>query len=132
MSFYPFFIECSLSERNETFRRKFKNLAFGIGGLIFSRGNSHYLSMGNEEFLIPNVYNEKDKIDLSILLKPDDEFNEFGKQIYHQQRIGGTKKIDKLRIISDNILKKPNESREINVCVLLIVILKVNSSIKNF
>lgn len=131
MSFYPFFIECSLTERNETFKRKFKNLAFGIGGLIYSRGNSHYLSFGNEEFLVPTVYNEKDKIRLTSLLKPNDEFNEFATQIYQQQQRSGTmKKMDKLKIISDNVLGKYDDVKKfqkIHVCILLIVLLNLTN-----
>lgn len=49
MTFYPFFMECSLKEKNKVFSRQLKNLSFGIGGLIFSRGHSKFLVVGDDE-----------------------------------------------------------------------------------
>lgn len=131
MIFNAFFIKCSQSESNEIVKRKLKNLTFGIGGLIFTRGNVQYLSIGNGEFRIPDMYTEKDKLLLMTLLQPDTIFDEIARKIYHQQQIG-TKKSEKIRIIIDKILNlnniSINKAKDMYVCIFLAILLKLIDS----
>lgn len=130
MIFNPFFIKCSLSEPNDAFRRQLKNLAFGKGGLVFTRGDAQFLSAGDGEFRVPDECSEKVRRELIGLFR-DAEYDELATKIFQQRT--GMRKADRLRTATDAVLRTDSlpmgRAKEIHVYILLAILLELVDSI---
>lgn len=129
MPFYPFFMKCSIAEENETISHQFKNLSFGIGGLIFSRGDAYFLSLGEEEFRVPTDYNDDARIQLKQMMIDSDYYN-INLQLF-QQTMCQPRKADKLRSLTECVLKKNEpieKSREMYTLLVVAFFLKIIES----
>lgn len=120
MEFYPFFMQCNISDV------RYKNLSIGIGGLIFSRGKTKVLCVGNGEFCIPDEFSEQSKRDLLGKLNNTCEFDELSKQIA-LYRATVKRKSDKIRDVNNFVLVESNmgKAKKIHAIIVIALLLKL-------
>ena len=102
MTFYPFFLECSMKEIDLIKKKHLELLAFGKTGMF---GESVYITE-NGDFKIPKVYSDEERDKLyQLVWSSDIEFSRMEKKIKeHFNTWKNLKKIDKLRMIDKYVL----------------------------
>ena len=109
MTFYPFFLECSMKEIDLIKKKHLELLAFGKTGVF---RESVYITE-NGDFKIPKVYSDEERDKLYKLVwsseasdkSSDIEFSRMEKKIKeHFNTWKNLKKIDKLRMIDKYVL----------------------------
>ena len=102
MTFYPFFLECSMKEIDLIKKKHLELLAFGKTGVF---RESVYITE-NGDFKIPKVYSDEERDKLyKLVWSSDIEFSRMEKKIKeHFNTWKNLKKIDKLRMIDKYVL----------------------------
>ena len=101
MTFFPFFLECSIKEIDLIKKKHLELLAFGKTGMF---RESVYITE-NGDFKIPKVYSDEERDKLYQLVWSETEFSRMEKKIKeHFNTWKNLKKIDKLRMIDKYVL----------------------------
>ena len=101
MTFFPFFLECSMKEIDLIKKKHLELLAFGKTGMF---RESVYITE-NGDFKIPKVYSDEEKDKLYQLVWSETKFSRMEKKIKeHFNTWKNLKKIDKLRMIDKYVL----------------------------
>lgn len=129
MQFFPFFMWCF--EKETCFERKnlLRQLAFGLGGLVFRRENQEYLCVSNSEFKIPQTYSavEHEKLN-QLLWNADSDYTNMEKLI---KQSGSLRKAERMRMVDQFVLKNSKSSsiaKRIKDIIVLAIVLKLVST----
>jgi len=127
MNVYPFFIECSKYFQNEPYKCKFlQKLAFGHGIHIIKRNDKNILVTSNGEFIIPLLYTDKARDELTSKLWQVNAFTRLEDSIKNtRQSWQTTRKKDKIYLLYKYVASLTNITmyEKTMICNLLVLAL---------
>lgn len=129
--FNSFFMECYINETGHTEKIKFKNLAFGRGGLIIIKDTGQYLCQGDKEIKVPVNYTKAKKTQFQ---NRDVEYDKLSSEIVNY-RLKTIKKADKSSIVNNLILNSTTtleKAKKSYKYILIALVLKIIDITESF
>lgn len=129
--FNAFFMECYLNEITHVGKAKYRNLAFGKGGLILTKESGQYLCQGNGEIKIPVEFKENENY---AFQNRDEEYDKFSLEIINH-RLKTVKKSDKANIVNTLIINSTissDKAKKSYKYILIALVLKILDITESF
>ncbi len=110
MNVFPFFIECSKYFQDDPYKQKFlQKLAFGYGIHIIKRKDKNILVTPNGEFIIPVMYSDKARDELTDKLWETNDFTRLADCIENTRNTWQTaRKKDKIYLLYKYVAAIPD------------------------
>ena len=137
MTFFPFFLECSMKETDMIKKRHLEHLAFGKAGVMITSSRESVYVTENGEFKTPRAYSDEERDKLYKLVwndemsgaSPPTEFSQMEKKIKERLSTWSSfKESDKLRMIDKYVLSLDcdfEEKKKISGKLKTLILIKV-------